>query len=200
MLPDATKLSTQMQGLVNIHSIGVHLPHIFTQQKMYNDYMEPTQDEVLLTAYLDGELEPPERQGLEQRLVDEPELRQLLTLLEETWHYLDLLEREYTDAEKIETTLKAAAIVVSVPSFLPVRMNRWRRWSIAAFVGLALFVLTFQIGNRTPADISVAHPTEVENKQLAETLSALPLWEKESLLYEEPKTIINTLKLLWNKH
>jgi len=162
--------------------------------------MEPTLDEALLTAYLDGELEPSERQSLEQRLANEPELRQRLTLLEETWHCLDLLEKESVDAEKIETTLKTAAISVSAPSFLPVRVNRWGRWSIAAVVGLALFVLTFQIGNRTPASTSPFCQMAEENNQLAETLEKLPLWEKEGLLNEEPKVIIDALKLIWNEH
>ena len=162
--------------------------------------MDPTLDEALLTAYLDGELEPSERQSLEQRLADEPELRQRLTLLEETWHCLDLLERESADAEKIETTLKTAAISVSAPSFLPVRVNRWGRWSVAAFVGLALFAVTFQIGTRTPAGILHLRQIAKENKQLAETLEKLPLWEKEGLLNEEPNAIIDALKLLWNEH
>ena len=162
--------------------------------------MEPTLEEALLTAYLDGELEPSERQSLEQRLANEPELRQRLILLEETWHCLDLLEKEDTDAEKIETTLKTAAISVLPPSFLPVRTNRWGRWSLAACVGLALFVVTFQIGNRTPVGTLSLRQREEENKQLAKTLEKLPPWEKEGLLNEEPQAIINALKQLWNEH
>ena len=167
---------------------------------MYNERVEPTLDEALLTAYLDGELEPSERQCLEQRFADEPELRQRLTLLEETWHCLDLLEKEGADAEKIEMTLKTAAISVQPPPFLPVQMNRWGRWSLAAFVGLVLFVLTFQIGNRPPDDSPSARKVDEERKQLAKTLETLPHWEKEGLLHEEPKAIIDALKLLWNAH
>ena len=162
--------------------------------------MEPTLDEALLTAYLDGELEPLERQGLEQRLADEPELRQRLTLLEETWHCLDLLEKESVDAENIETTLKTAAIAVSVPSFLPVGTNRWRRWSLAAVVGLVLFVVTFKIGSGFPADTLSVCPIEEENKKLAETLENLSPWEREDLLNDEPNAIIAALKRLWNEH
>ena len=162
--------------------------------------MEPTLEDALLTAYLDGELEPLERQGLEQRLANEPELRQRLTLLEETWHCLDLLEKESVDAEKIETTLKIAAIAVSVPSFFPVRTNRWGQWSIAAVVGLVLLTITFKIGSRTPVDSLPVCQIEMENTQLAETLEKLSPWEREELLNEEPNAIIDALKRLWNEH
>ena len=176
------------------------MPRIFTRQKMYNDRMEPTLDEALLTAYLDGELEPTERQSLEQRLANESELRQRLILLEETWHCLDLLEKEDVNAEKVEATLKTAAISVLPPAFLPVTTNRWGKWSVAACLGLALFVVTFQIGNRAPAGTPHLRQIEEENRQLAKTLETLPLWEKEGLLNEDPEVIINALKLLWNEH
>ena len=114
--------------------------------------MEPTADDALLTAYLDGELTPQDRQRLEQRLANEPELRQRLTMMEETWHCLDLLEQENADAEQIETTLKIAAVSVSGFSFPPSRTSRIGRWSIALLAGLALFIIAFQFGKRSPLD------------------------------------------------
>jgi len=114
--------------------------------------MEPTPDEALLTAYLDGELLPQDRQLLEQRLVNEPELRQRLAQLEETWKYLDLLEQESVDAEQIETTLKLAAISVSAYPFTASKTSRLGRWGIAVFAGLIVFVVTFQIGKQSPFD------------------------------------------------
>jgi hypothetical protein len=114
--------------------------------------MEPTPDEALLTAYLDGELTPQDRQRLEQRLADDPELRQRLTVLEETWHYLDLLEQDGIDVEKIETTLKIAAISVSNISFVPPNVSRWLTWGLALLVGTALFAVPFQIGKRSALD------------------------------------------------
>jgi len=114
--------------------------------------MEPTLDEALLTAYLDGELTPQDRQHLEQRLANEPELRQRLALLEETWHCLDLLEPESVDAEQIETTLKIAAVSVSVAPFASSTTNRFSRWGVVVLAGLALFIVTFQMGKQSPFD------------------------------------------------
>ena len=114
--------------------------------------MEPTLDETLLTAYLDGELSPQDRQQLEQRLASEPELRQRLTQLEETWKYLDLLEQENVNAEQIETTLKLAAVSVSAYPFTASQTSRLGRWGIAVLAGLMVFIVTFQIGKQSPFD------------------------------------------------
>ena len=114
--------------------------------------MEPTLDESLLSAYLDGELSPPDRQQLEQRLANEPELRQRLTLLEETWQCLDLLEQESVDSEQIETTLKIAAVSVSAFPFAASKTSRFGRWSIAVLAGILVFIVTFQLGKQSPFD------------------------------------------------
>jgi hypothetical protein len=115
-------------------------------------FMEPTLDDALLTAYLDGELTPLDRQRLEERLANESELRHRLALLEETWHYLDLLEPENADAEQIETTLKLAAVSVSGVPFLPPKMSRFGTWGIAALAGIVLFTVTFNFGKRDDLD------------------------------------------------
>ena len=111
--------------------------------------MEPTIDEALLTAYLDGELTPHDRQFLEQRLVNEPELRQRLTLLEEIRYCLDLLEQEGPDIEKIETTLKVAAVSVSTSPFTQLKINRYVKWGIAALIAVLLFTVSFQFGKQS---------------------------------------------------
>ena len=163
--------------------------------------MEPTLDEALLAAYLDGELTPQERQALEQRLAVEPELRQRLTVLEETWHCLDLLDRESADSDKVEATLKTVAVSLSPIPLTPLRMNRWGRWGLATAVGLAIFAVTFQLGKSLPEkDASTYSAGIEERRQLSETLKNLSTWDKESLLNEEPSLIIHELKQLWNAH
>jgi hypothetical protein len=114
--------------------------------------MEPTPDEILLTAYLDGELAPQDRQHLEQRLADEPELRQRLIVLEETWHYLDLLEQESADVEKIEATLHVAAVSVSAVPFAMLNISRWGRRGMVFLVGLVLFIIPFQFSKQSFLD------------------------------------------------
>jgi len=134
--------------------------------------LEPTPDDALLTAYLDGELSLQERQHLEQRLANEPELRQRLALLEETRLCLDLLEQESVDAEQIETTLKIAAVSVSAFPFAaprascsgasrrgvsrlganPFGVSRFGRWGIATLAGMMLFFVAFQFGKQSPFD------------------------------------------------
>jgi hypothetical protein len=111
--------------------------------------MEPTSDETLLTAYLDGELPPAERRRVEQRLTAEPELRQQLSLLDETWHYLDLLEKESPDAHQIETTLKMAAVSLSAAPLAVPTLNRKNKWRRATLCGTAIFLFTFFLGMRS---------------------------------------------------
>jgi len=110
--------------------------------------MEPTIDEALLTAYLDGELTPQDRQLLEQRLAQEPELRLRLVLLEETWHCLDLLEQESPNVEQIETTLKIAAVSVESTPYVPKGVKWFKMRYFAALAGIVLFVAAFHVGTQ----------------------------------------------------
>jgi hypothetical protein len=113
--------------------------------------VEPTSEELLLAAYLDGELPSSERHRLEERLAREPELRQQLTLLEQTWHYLDLLEKEPSDEEHVETTLKLAA--VSVSAVPPAAQNRHlRRFFTGSILWAAVFFGAFFLGERFASD------------------------------------------------
>ena len=114
--------------------------------------MEPTPDEALLTAYLVGELVPQDRQQLEQRLANEPELRQQLAMLEETWHCLDLLEQESVDAEQVETTLRIAAVSTSEDPLATSKIRQIAKRGVILLVSLAIFVVTFQWSKQVPLD------------------------------------------------
>ena len=155
--------------------------------------MEPTLDESLLTAYLDGEISPQDKQLLERRLAEEPELGERLTELEETWHYLDLLERESVDTEKIETTMRVTAVSMSAISFLPPKIHQFSRQSIVLFACVLLFIISFHLGKRDSTS-SLYFDKDKECKRLAKTLDKMPLFEQERLLNEEPLQIIGELE------
>ncbi|MCL2005763.1 MAG: hypothetical protein FWG73_06325 [Planctomycetaceae bacterium] len=114
--------------------------------------MEPTPDEALLIAYLDGEITPQDREALEQRLAEEPELQEKLTLLGETWNYLELLEKEDADAVQIETTLKTVALSLSIAHVPALQKKPAKQWAVFAIVGLAIFFIFLQVGLRTSFD------------------------------------------------
>ena len=67
-------------------------------------------DEAILVEYLDGELSVQERRIVEERLAKEPAFRETLARLEESWQFLDFLEREDTDKELVETTMEVVAL------------------------------------------------------------------------------------------
>lgn len=64
---------------------------------------EPVMEE--LVAYLDGELAFEEVSALEQRLADEPRLREQLQVLQSTWDVLDHLDSPQTSPAFTSTTL-----------------------------------------------------------------------------------------------
>ncbi|MGL6196356.1 MAG: anti-sigma factor family protein, partial [Thermoguttaceae bacterium] len=67
-------------------------------------------DEERLVAYLDDEMATAEKREFEDRLAQEPVLRQQLHELEETWQTLQLLETEGTNRGLILSTMELAAV------------------------------------------------------------------------------------------
>ena len=66
---------------------------------------EPTRDELLAMAYVDGELTPEGRAELERRLEESPELRREVTILKE----LELLARAAAPREPVDHEWAALA-------------------------------------------------------------------------------------------
>lgn len=66
-------------------------------------------DELALIAYLDDELIPDEKEKLEQRLRNEPQLREKLSELNQTWDVLNFLDAQTTEPEKVCKTLQIIA-------------------------------------------------------------------------------------------
>ncbi|QEG38989.1 anti-sigma factor family protein [Roseimaritima ulvae] len=77
-----------------------------------------------LVAYLDGELEPDERAQLEQRLVEESQLRQRLKELQSGWQLLDELPQATVDERFTQTTLEMVAADVTAPAHRRTRPSR----------------------------------------------------------------------------
>lgn len=104
-------------------------------------------DEAILVEYLDGELSVDERRIVEERLAKEPEFRSTLARLEESWQFLDLLEREDTDKELVETTLEV--LVLEEEKTVIFRKSRfpWKNL-LRTLSFLLLFAFAFASGER----------------------------------------------------
>lgn len=84
------------------------------------------EDELLLMEYLDGALDATARRRVEERLAAETDLRIKMSVLERSWHALDLLERTGIDRKLAETTLETVIFsaeneMLASPEHLPKR-------------------------------------------------------------------------------
>ncbi len=103
-----------------------------------NDVTPIDPDDELLVAYLDGELENRQRDGLEERLLAEPDLREKLQSLQAGWELLDALPSPTTNERLVESTLELvvsdilkvlppseAALAAQTAASSPLRRYRW---------------------------------------------------------------------------
>ena len=98
-----------------------------------------------MIEYLDGELAPSDRRRLEDRLTTDPQLRESLQKLEESWRCLDLLETFVTDKEQVETTLEM--VILDTEQAISLHAEaRQRRFSWKLIVRPLALVLLFGIG------------------------------------------------------
>ena len=67
---------------------------------------EPAEWDEEIVAYLDGELEGEQTLALEERLTQEPEMRQRVAELQQSWDMLDVLERPETRENFTESTME----------------------------------------------------------------------------------------------
>ncbi len=70
----------------------------------------PHEDDELLTSYLDGELSESERRALQNRLMDDADLRDRLSDLQKAWDLLDDLPDTPVNQEFTKSTLELAAV------------------------------------------------------------------------------------------
>jgi hypothetical protein len=108
----------------------------------------------VLIEYLDGELSVEVRREVEARLAREPRLREMLAQLERDWDSLDLLERDNTDKQLVETTLET--VIASVESTK--KRSYWGRQFYYAklfllgILAIIIFFFSFGFGERLVPD------------------------------------------------
>ncbi len=91
--------------------------------------------ETRLVAYLDGELDPETSREVDTVLATDPEARQLLHQLEQSWSMLDLLEKGEVEQDFTCTTIEMVALAAEEELKEERRLLSWRRvaqWALAA--------------------------------------------------------------------
>ncbi len=107
--------------------------------------MDLEQHDELLSAYLDRELSPDERAGVERLLENSSEARRRLRELEATSHFFAQLPQEQLEADfadGIIDELGRRALLRPEPAASPRRGRRWARWAapLAAAAAVVLLV------------------------------------------------------------
>ena len=101
-----------------------------------------------LVAYLDGELDEESRRLIDRRLAAEPELRDALGRLEQTWDMLDGLERSSIENTFTQSTLEMVAQVAAEDvrqELAEAPRRRRRRWLVVSMSMVASAAAGFLI-------------------------------------------------------
>lgn len=88
-----------------------HPAPFMTQAENASDRLTD-RDEEILVAYLDGELDSEETRQIEQRLAMEPDFRDKMASLEQTWNMLDALETVPVDKTLVRSTMEMLVLDV----------------------------------------------------------------------------------------
>ena len=136
-------------------------------------------EELLLIAYMDNELPPLERLALEQRLAEEPSLRQKLSEFEKTWNVLDFLDTQGTDQEQVYSTLELLALQVEDDAKTLMIRQRKTKTLQSAVLGTALLLLAF-LGYQI-----VDHHYRVKEQQEIDDLLIIERLDQYYLLLDE---------------
>ncbi|MGB7325988.1 MAG: hypothetical protein WBD31_14030 [Rubripirellula sp.] len=141
-------------------------------------------DDELLVAYLDGELEPKQRDELEERLMEEASLRAKLQSLQTGWEMLDALPSPTINERLVESTLELVVsdILKIVPEAALEKKQsfttRFRMPLIVGGVALATTLAGWAGGYQYRKSIE---RDQVANLALAENLDAY-MWGSDQTL------------------
>jgi anti-sigma factor RsiW len=147
-----------------------------------------------LMAYLDGELGDERRRYLDERISGNPELRQKVKELQQTWDLLDELPREPVGDDFTRITVEMVAVQAESEAQLQVRRaNWWRR--TALLLGLAFSAVAGAAGflwmrsqlaepnRRLVDDLPILQ--QLDAYQNAESIQFLQMLDREGLFKEE---------------
>ena len=83
------------------------------EDKLTQDIFDQTEPDVeLLVAYLDGEMDTQNVRQMEDRLSVEPDLREKMASLEQTWNMLGELETVPVDKELVRSTMEVVTLTI----------------------------------------------------------------------------------------
>ncbi|MCL2622583.1 MAG: hypothetical protein FWD31_02860 [Planctomycetaceae bacterium] len=100
-----------------------------TDATTQQDVLNGTESEVeLLVAYLDGELDAKSVRRMEDRLSVEPDLREKMTALEQTWDMLDQLETVPVDKELVRSTMEVVTLTIEKELSEGEKRHYLRKW------------------------------------------------------------------------
>tara|TARA_R110002049_G_scaffold47902_3_gene138500 strand:- start:6558 stop:8009 length:1452 start_codon:yes stop_codon:yes gene_type:complete len=128
-------------------------------------------DDELLVAYLDGELDGEERSSVEQRLMDDNELRSRLRALQTGWDWLDDLPEVEPSEKLVESTLELVVADLDKPEAKP-----GKSWMPAAKWPIAIATACVLSASVVWAGISLtrerAYKNQLRDLEIAENLDA----------------------------
>ncbi|MDA7951298.1 MAG: hypothetical protein MPJ24_07390 [Pirellulaceae bacterium] len=144
------------------------------------------QDEELLTAYLDGELEDEQQLAFEARLQTDTTLANRCKEFQRSWQMLDLLPGSSERTTRLtESTMTMALKTLSTPSkaFLGWPAKRWLVVSLLSLNSLLLALISYH---------SITLPARQENQK---TIEHIPVYKNlDALLATEEISFLKSLQ------
>jgi hypothetical protein len=120
-----------------------------SEAMIQQDVLDRTEPEVeLLVAYLDGELDAKSVRQVEDRLSVEPDLREKMTSLEQTWNMLSELETISADKELVRSTMEVVTLTIEKELREGKQHSGQRKWLDQLVLVTVLFmfgVIGFQL-------------------------------------------------------